>query len=196
MSVSPAAPTTTDLVTLSGQNGTPGYTFRIVSGGGSVAGNVFTPGQAAGQVDLEGTDAAGRKANLILTVSATPTATLYRYVGEGNIVFYSDNGALTGFGDKNDGINSGSFKLYKNVVSSGIAIYKCDSGRGPAYIYFTANPCAPGYGNAGVYGYLSSSAKPNANTVIYIPPAGSTASISKIQSDVGAMSAATAFAPN
>ena len=67
-SFSPQNPTSVDAVTLSAQNGTPGYTYAKISGAGTLAGNVYAPGASGGAAQFEVTDAAGRKAAIGATM--------------------------------------------------------------------------------------------------------------------------------
>jgi hypothetical protein len=171
----PAAPTKYDSVTLTGINGTAPYTLKRLSGPGSLAGTIFSPGSNAGTTNFEITDATGAKAGFNITVTNPALVTLYRIYDSTTGEYYTSE--LQNGEDGTYGSQMGAFYLFKTQLAGTLPIYKCQASVGSinpssAHIVFSYTACAAGavIGNNAVFGYYSSATRPNTR-VLYYPNA-------------------------
>lgn len=165
LSSSPANPTVIDTVTLTGSYGSGGYTYSKISGGGTLAGNVYLPAATGGSAQFEVTDVTGTKASITINVAVVPTLTLYRWVSVGGQVFFHNDPAGGGLGPRG-GVQSGSIKIFQTAVANSVPIIKCvRSGLDyVTYVYFTTNTAcdaASGYASVGTFGYAITVSRPN-----------------------------------
>lgn len=139
LAYSPYSVTTGTQVTLAGYNGQSPYTFSLVSGSGSVSGNIFTP-QSAGNVVIQVRDSSGATATETIAVQAQATAIpVYRFIKSG-VHFFTTN--------YSDGSNNGftyegiAFYAYSAAIGSTYPIYRCSMSNYGRYFVTVYSDCS------------------------------------------------------
>lgn len=153
------------MVTITPQGGSPGYTYAKISGGGTLAGNVYSPGAGGGAAQIEVTDTAGRKALVNLSTSVPATVTIYRFIHQGGQVSYHDRADAGGGALGASLTPAGTRKLFQTAIAGSIAVVKCYRTSREALVdgttYFTTGACPATYTNMGTFAYAVTALRPN-----------------------------------